>query len=109
MPEPTATTPHPDMHCVGALPAPRPNADQPAYPCHGEKPIMFMSRPDGSIEALTQGGLTKRELIAAMAMQGMCANPDPQTAEGNPHIPRWAVNMADALLAELAKPREVQS
>lgn len=42
-------------------------------------------------------GLTKRELIAAMAMQGFAANP-----QGN-DIARAAVRWADALLAELAK------
>lgn len=49
------------------------------------------------------GGLTKRELFAAMAMQGMCANSVP----GNHHIPsnlaKEAVWQADELLKELAK------
>lgn len=43
-------------------------------------------------------GLTKRELFAAMALQGLCACP---TAVGG--IARDAVEFADALLAELAK------
>ena len=42
-------------------------------------------------------GLTKRELIAAMAMQGFAANP-----QGN-DIAKLAVRWADALLTELAK------
>lgn len=57
-------------------------------------------------------GLTKRELFAAMAMQGMLAqvddNSNPTTWEGNPsNMARIAVTCADALLAELAKPQEV--
>jgi hypothetical protein len=50
-------------------------------------------------------GLTKRELFAAMAMQGLCANSDPKIyACGWPALIAGAsVDMADALLAELAK------
>lgn len=47
-------------------------------------------------------GLGKRELLAAMAMQGMLANPE----GGDRHqdlIADYAVSYADALLAELAK------
>lgn len=51
-----------------------------------------------------EGGMTKRELFAAMAMQGLF-----RTA----HLEKWhpnlvvetAVAMADVLLAELEKPR----
>ena len=58
--------------------------------------------------------LTKRELFAAMAMQGMLAQVD---AESSPHtwdvVPETAaagaVRCADALLAELAKPQEAAS
>ena len=58
------------------------------------------------------GSLTKREMFAAMAMQGMLAqvddNSNPTTWEGNPsNMARIAVTCADALLAELAKPQEV--
>ena len=48
-------------------------------------------------------GLTKREMFAAMAMQGLCSVPglfDVRT------MARDAVRCADALLAELAKPTE---
>lgn len=46
-------------------------------------------------------GLTKRELFAAMAMQGLLANAERDAeAEG---FARDAVRSADALLAELAK------
>jgi hypothetical protein len=45
-------------------------------------------------------GLTKRELFAAMAMQGMLGLPVPMSHAVASHV---AVEAADALLAELAK------
>lgn len=50
-------------------------------------------------------GLTKRELIAAMAMQGILANGtyDPPRRERLKGMSIDAVSAADALLAELAK------
>lgn len=72
--------------------------DEPAYP-------LDMQRDESGqwTESLCRG-LTKRELFAAMAMQGICADPeahkDEQTAPG---IAIGAVKCADALLAELAK------
>ena len=47
----------------------------------------------------SSAGLTKRELFAAMAMQGMCADPD-RKGEFE-HYAIDAVRMADALLAAL--------
>jgi len=44
-------------------------------------------------------GLTKRELFAAMAMQVLLANADRDAA-----VAGYAVALADALLAALAKP-----
>lgn len=52
-----------------------------------------------------QPGLTKRELFAAMAMQGLCAA-DSGFEEQATQIAEWAVFQADALLAQLAKPAE---
>ena len=47
------------------------------------------------------GGLTKRELFAAMAMQGMLAD---HTCDAEPDaFAEVAVNYADALIAELNK------
>lgn len=47
-------------------------------------------------------GLTKRELFAAMAMQGLSANPDPQVSSwGGQQTAQCAVAFADALLAAL--------
>ena len=55
---------------------------------------------------LAPSGLTKRELFAAMAMQGIASNPNAATIEGPDVVAGAAVEAADALLAELAKPRE---
>ena len=57
---------------------------------------------------LAATGLTKRELFAAMAMQGIASNPNAATTEGPDVVAGAAVEAADALLAELAKPREDQ-
>lgn len=52
-----------------------------------------------------QWGLTKREYFAAMAMQGIMANPncEPMTPEHFKNIASDAINIADVLLEELAK------
>jgi len=54
--------------------------------------------PNGDFEYM---GLTKRELFAAMAMQGLLSDPEMNA----PHEPvaQAAVGYADALLKELAK------
>lgn len=54
-------------------------------------------------EAVSTGGLTKRELFAAMAMQGQCANAIPGSHHSFENTAREAVAYADALLKELAK------
>lgn len=48
-------------------------------------------------------GLTKRELIAAMAMQGLCSNPG---IKPGLNVEQFSVRMADALLAELEKSKK---
>ena len=69
-----------------------PNADAPAFPIDNKY------------------GLTKRELFAAMAMQGLlsnyaaCCEAAFQDQRGD--FESFAIARADALLAELAKPRE---
>lgn len=65
----------------------------------GDRPAFPIVDPDGVIAA---GGLTKRELFAAMAMQGFCSN-SVMTETGHADMARMAVEQADALLAELAK------
>lgn len=49
------------------------------------------------------GGLTKRELFAAMAMQGLVTNTEVAGMIGHQEIIVGAVKLADALLAELEK------
>ena len=61
-----------------------------------------------STDKFHQEGLTKRELFAAMAMQGMAANPaDNYLAEVDGKIvnvtSKYAVEYADALITELNK------
>ena len=59
----------------------------------------------GSDSAFTYGGLTKRELIAAMAMQGMLANS--RFDQGPRLVAEGATQYADALIERLnADPAE---
>lgn len=51
-------------------------------------------------EEIHTTGLTKRELFAAMAMQGLCADPEMGTVEKSAAL---AVKCADALIEELSK------
>jgi hypothetical protein len=48
----------------------------------------------------TEGGLTKREYFAALAMQGVCSTNQAVTAR---EVAEWSVKMADALITELNK------
>lgn len=80
---------------------------QQAYPHVGR---ILETYRDGAVatEVLTQGGLTKRELFAAMAMQGLMAN---RVGYANSDIAAAgsleaavasdAITMADALLRKL--------
>lgn len=74
-------------------------ADEPAFPV-----------PETAVGGQRmRGGLSKREYFAAMAMQGMLANPEinKRARKNGVYSPReyarWAVDSADALLAELEK------
>ncbi len=60
----------------------------------------------GGSPYLVEFGLTKRELFAAMALQGLCACSD--VVGEDKDIARDAVEFADALLAELAKEKEMR-
>ena len=71
-------------------------ADEPAFPNGLDSPHVDPS------------GLTKRELFAAMAMQGLLAANEAETQTFG-DIAEDAVRMTDALIAELNKPKEVQS
>lgn len=74
------------------------NGNEPA------SPVAQVTSPNGDIESHAHYGLTKRELFAAMAMQGLCAN---QHAWEVPieKVAEFSVQQADALLAELATDR----
>ena len=62
----------------------------------------FPSSPD---KYEPEFGLTKRELIAAMALQGMLSNPNVRLKPNT--MSKWAVNHADALIERLnADPAE---
>ena len=64
----------------------------------GDRPAFPIVDPDGVIAS---SGLTKRELFAAMAMQGFCA--DRTFADASDKVlALCALARADALLAELA-------
>ena len=78
------------------------NADLPAMPT----PYADLAQ-NGSRELYcTESGLTKREMFAIAAMQGICSNPnDRYTYE---QLAGHAVKHADALLAELEKINEKQ-
>ena len=81
----------------------------PAYP--------HLAQSSNSYEAVQHCGLTKRELFAAMAMQGLLSNAGGpyQASEQSgwrivnctqKQVAQECVDMADALLAELAKDGE---
>lgn len=61
------------------------NADQPAYPIEADK------------VSTNSKGLTKREMFAAMAMQGMLAN----SFWGEQDVAEQAIRYADKLLKQL--------
>jgi hypothetical protein len=56
---------------------------------------------DNTGDGRSYDGLTRRELFAAMAMQGFCANPGYIGAASN--IPGDAEAMADGMIAKLDK------
>lgn len=76
----------------------------PAHPGTREEPHLMYDGTVLGTNAVTHAGLTIREHLAAMAMQGLLAyfGDDDQSHEVTA---RSAVLTADALLAELAKVR----
>lgn len=65
-------------------------------------------RNDDGTHYFSCAGFTKRELIAAMAMQGMAANPgllDMRPPVTPDRIAKGAVMMADLLIAALNEPQ----
>ena len=81
---------------------------EPAFPGGGPAfPIVDLDLTHP--EAAKYMGLTKREIYAAMAMQGLLGSSqthlDLRGKEGHPSkiVSRWARSFADALIAELEK------
>lgn len=72
------------------------NADMPAMPVTDECGMPFNSIPEG----LCTTGLTKREMMAMHALQGLLAAPDLNTVEPDA-VAGTAIAYVDALLAEL--------
>lgn len=73
------------------------NADKPAYPVHGEL------EGDDPRNQILSGGLTKREIFAMAAMQGMlsaCQGFD-GSQMGQENLAKCAVKMADNILKQL--------
>ena len=81
-------------------------ANEPAFP-HSKRNWTGDDK-NGQYESIADGGLTKREYFAAMAMQGVIQNPaagygPADKRAGAIIIAEAAVMMADALIAELEK------
>lgn len=73
--------------------------DKPAFPC-----VDFLRDHPGGERREYFYGLTRRELFAAMAMQGILAKSG-RYAEGKESVlAQYAIAHADALIAELDKP-----
>ncbi len=82
----------------------------PAFPNGAVKTPVDVDGEERIGEVLHQPGLTQRAYIATAAMQALLTSADgPSRQEGETYsqaTARVAVAYADALLAELAKPRE---
>lgn len=77
------------------------NGNAPAHPT----PHVWAERWE-MIEKIkeSEGGLTKRELFAAMAMQGLVGNSDPDISDWSDfQVASFAVKQADALLDALER------
>lgn len=87
--------------------------DEPAFPMVGSKPDRFYTHDSREFttvvaEVFSTGGLSKRELFAAMAMQGFCANSFcaenlKSLQDSGATLPALSVAAADGLIAELEK------
>lgn len=67
-------------------------------------PIAYEINGNGDhVVRFVHGGFTKREMLAAMAMQGICGDGIPGSHHGHDETAEQAVAYADALLKELAK------
>ena len=77
--------------------------NEPAFPGVATQ---LLINPDNSITEVGSKGLTKRELFAAMAMQGFCLKSTGSFTEGpcNSALIKRSVFLADALIKELKNP-----
>jgi hypothetical protein len=77
------------------------NGNESAFPCKlgGE----HTTNEGYTFSQYESAGLTKRELFAAMAMQGMISFGTEKEVYDETKIPKLAVKIADALIAELEK------
>lgn len=84
------------------------HANEPAMPVNPQ--VLIDAHSGGSWE-MASLGLTKRELFAMHAMQGLCNahTQDGTWAHTAKDVSFTAVEYADALLAELAKNKELQN
>lgn len=77
------------------------NSNDPAYPCKRMEDVPEYHSPDITVSSLVDyHGLTKRELFAAMAMQGYCSVQEGWDQPAR-EVAKCAALMADALLAAL--------
>ena len=79
------------------------NGTFPAFPCDADMTTRDESGNTIASTRVTTIGLTKRELFAAMAMQGIVVSEDIPIPK---NVAKWSVQCAVALLAELEKPTE---
>lgn len=83
------------------------NADMPVFPSSGD--MSFNDNEDGKFAAFNlDGGLTKREYFAAMAMNGFISNNKINDVVNhmsavNENIAEWSYQIADAMLAQSEK------
>lgn len=81
-------------------------ANEPAFPCHTDK-VEIDTKGERVIPVLN-GGLSKREYFAAKALEGLLANSKetwdgPTRSDVQRNMAKYAIEQADALIAELAK------
>lgn len=74
------------------------NKDLPAYPLNGVK---YQDELGRGVAFADYKGLTKREMFAMAAMQGLCANSNPGSHHSFQNLCAEAIAYADELLKQL--------